>query len=82
MACLDKMKALKTPLKRRASGQGKKQKKKNPHIKRPYLASSQGVLALAFNGLWPNSPIQINGFRFLDFGLLVCLDKRRTFRFV
>lgn len=47
------------------------------HIKRPYLASSQGVLALAFNGL-PlaqqfHSDSMVSGF-----WVAACLDKSRT----
>lgn len=50
MACLVKMKTLKSSSEEEGV-RGKKQNKTQSHIKRPYLASSQGVLALAFNGL-------------------------------
>lgn len=60
MACVVKMKALKSSSEEESVG-GDGGVGGNTH-KRPYMASSQGVLALAFNRLhWPNSLIQISG---------------------
>lgn len=68
MACLVKMKALKSSSEEESFRGAKK--KKTTHIKRPYLASSQGVLALAFKlaPIGPTVPFRFEGF--LDLGLL------------
>lgn len=72
MASLVKMKALKSSSEEESfRGWGGE-----THIKRPYLASSQGVLALAFNGLplaqQSHSDSMVSGL-----WVAVCLDKRR-----
>lgn len=65
MAHFVKMKALKSSSEKESF----RGKKKIKHIKRPYLASSQGVLALALIGSHrPVCPFQIFGS--LDFWLL------------
>lgn len=77
MASLVKMKALKSSSYKESFRRGRKKK----HIKRPYLASSRGVLALAFNGL-PlarqfHSDSMVSGL-----WVAACLDKSRTLWFV
>lgn len=77
------MKALKKKKKPLSGGAfwGEKKKKNNPKtkpttIKRPYLASSQDVLALALNGLLLaqqyHSDLRVSGL-----WVAVCLDKSR-----
>lgn len=69
MACVVKMKALKSSSEEESvgggvgwGGEGEGMGGGGNTHKRPYMASSQGVLALAFNRLhWPNSLIQISG---------------------
>lgn len=76
MACLVKMKALKSSSEEESFRGGG-----TTHIKRPYLASSQGVLALAFNGL-PLAQQSHSDFRVFGLWVAVCLDKSRTLWFV
>lgn len=73
------MKALKKTLRRRALG-GEKTKTKPTTIKRPYLASSQDVLALALNGL-PLAQQYHSDLRVSGLWVAVCLDKSRISQF-
>lgn len=77
MASFVKMKVLKSSSTRRALRGGEK----TTHIKRPYLASSQGVLALASNGL-PLAQQSHSDLRVSGLWVAICRDKSRTSRFL